>query len=873
MNRLGRYIWQSLSVVYLAAHCNFTFCQSLNLPFKNSSLNDVIKDIEQNSEYIFNYDPDLLNEYFFTGKIYYDNLELSLSEVLFESPYTFEITDNTILVYRADPMKYIVCGYVKEASSSEPLIAANIKAIGTIKGTQSDLNGFFEFELVAEKNQKIAISYIGYETITFNISSVLENDCPTYFLDIDQDLLSGEIIISDYILDGISQGDGYGSFEMDFNQLSKNHSSVEHDILKTAQLLPGVNSIDDSATNLQIRGSSPGQNLILWESVPLYNAGHIFGMISAINPFTVDDVSIYKGAHHPKYDNRVGGIVDISLSDELTTGFHGSIGTTFTELHSNLSIPIVNERLKIELAGRKNINGIYKSPAIQSYTDKVFQFSIIDEQAREPESAQIKTNQTLNYHDWNAKILFRPIDRLNINCGMYNNFQDFSYSFSFEGDPFLSEDKINIETNIFNVEADLEITKKWSTKFSFYNSTYGNNYKQEEFESDVQIYFNEQINNIKESSFSFSNDLNILPYLKLNLGYEYNTKEVELDLGNEINFDAEFVPIGVEKAHFQNIFQSLNYSKNKLQIALGNRSTHYREQNKWVHSPRINLQYSINKHLKMKADAGIYHQFISQLTNIGLDQIKVDNPLWILNSTDLLLSQKANKVAAGFVFHKNKWLIDVDAYHNQTDGLSTLTPLLGVLSSENGFSKGSSITKGIDVLIKKRWSGLNTWLNYSLGNIAYNFTDISENTLIAPNDIRHNLSLIASYKYKDFQFAINTNYHSGLPYSRPDLVFNEEDPDAEPPFLYFLEYENYNNYRLSKYLRFDLNLSYRFKFKSAPNLRSEISFTLINVLNRNNVVAREYYLVYDDETSDYSLASIQKVLLDRTPLLLFRFYW
>lgn len=838
------------------------------------SLLEVIAIIESNTNYIFNYDPTWLKGYNYEGTIDLSYIDRTLHEIFYQSPFNYEIEEETILVYYPEPKTYRICGTIIDALSQEPLIAANIIVLESLIGTQSDTSGYFEFDFKAHKNQQIEIRYLGYEPIRFFVQELKGGDCERWSMTIDQDLFGSQIIISDYLMDGISLGEEYSGFNIDYDQLSKSHSNVEHDILKTAQLLPGINSIDDSASNLQIRGSNPGQNLVLWEGVPLYNAGHVFGMISAINPFSVEKVSIYKGAYDPQYDNRVGGIVDVSLSDDISSGFQGSIGTTLTEFHTNIAVPIIKDKVAISLAGRQSINSLFNSPTLQSYTDNVFQFSVIDDQENLPESIRLTTNQFLSFHDLNAKLLYHPTDRIKIKGGMYRNSQDFSYSFSFEGDSYLSEDKINLNTEILSIESAVEVTKNWSSTLAFYQSEYANIYDKIGSENEIVVSRNEQINRIEEQSLVFSNDLKIGSDWYLNLGYEVNMKEVNLDLGDDIDFDQDFVPLEFEKAKFHNLFQSVNYATKELVVDIGNRSSYYHERGKWFHSPRINLAYHITQHFKLKADAGIYQQFISQLTNFGVDRIKVDNPLWILNTSRESLSQQARKVAAGFVFEKGKWLLDLDVYHNYINNISTIAPQLGIITNEIGLMYGSSSVTGMDILLKKRWSsGIKTWLSYSLGFAKYHFPALAQLTIVAPNDIRHNLSFVSSYKYKNFQLSLNSNFHSGLPYSRPKLTFNEEDPFAEPPFQYYPTYDSYNTERLNPYLRFDLNLAYRINLDSDKGSAIEISGSLLNIMNKRNSVARGYFVDYIESTNTYELPYAEKVLLDRTVLLLMRYYW
>ena len=55
---------------------------------------------------------------------------------------------------------------------------------------------------------------------------------------------------------------------------------VRVDILKTIQLLPGVQSAGEGNTGFYVRGGGPDQNLILLDEALVYNASHLFSFFS-----------------------------------------------------------------------------------------------------------------------------------------------------------------------------------------------------------------------------------------------------------------------------------------------------------------------------------------------------------------------------------------------------------------------------------------------------------------------------------------------------------------------------------------------------------------------------------------------------------------
>ena len=68
----------------------------------------------------------------------------------------------------------------------------------------------------------------------------------------------------------------------------------EADVLRVVLTLPGVKSVGEASTGLNVRGGAADQNLILFNDATVYNPAHFFGLFSAFNPEIVKDVELYK---------------------------------------------------------------------------------------------------------------------------------------------------------------------------------------------------------------------------------------------------------------------------------------------------------------------------------------------------------------------------------------------------------------------------------------------------------------------------------------------------------------------------------------------------------------------------------------------------
>ncbi|MEL7123349.1 MAG: TonB-dependent receptor, partial [Bacteroidota bacterium] len=814
-------------------------------------------------------DPLLAEKYTFSGSLMIDNPQECVPKLFANIPLDYEFKENKILVIPTDVQSFTVCGKVLSALDQSPLAFANVYVEGTARGVQTDELGRFELNYTALKNQPISISYVGFKSKSFPIGKWADKDCHDILLEIDSELFGKEIVIRDYLLSGVEEGEDHGSIKMNYDLILDQLAANEHDVLKTVQLVPGVTAIDETAINLNIRGATPDQNLILWEGATLYDPGHLFGMVSSINPYVVDQVDIYKGVYNPKYDNRIGGIVDISLQDQHTPQFKGGFGSTLTEAHAFLSIPVWKDKLSFVLSGRNTINGLVRSPTLRSYFNKAFQDTKVEEEQEEIKEGYREADQTLKYSDWNGKVIFTPYEWIDVKVSYFSSSNQFNYfSLLFEDD-LESEDIVTNSSSAFSSNVDLNWNSKHSTQLEYVFSYYDNDYFYYQFfnPDSLLIFSASTFNDIYDYRFGATHKIKSDDNMDFELGYAYDRKEVSFFFGETSAFEQDFEEEGVVKGSFHNLFGSFNLTGDNYQVNAGMKLTNYVEANTWLMSPRLSFHYLPLDNLKMKLSFGRLYQFISQLQEFGDNELNTSSNLWVLNDAEDDSFLSANKLSAGFVFNQKGWTIDVEAYTIETEGLASYsTNLNRQLDIEDN---GSSTSMGIDLLINKRWRNYQFWLNYSFSNSTFFFEQVSDDKFPSTFDQRHRLSFVNNWTVDKFTISMTYQYKTGLPFSQPlNTVERVEDDDG---FYYALDYPQINGSRLNNYHRLDLGVSYKTKLRN--KLNAEFSFTLINLLNRENELSRDYFIgdLDDDETPDVFL--VDKRLLEVTPLLLTRFYW
>src|SRR6185312_7217235 len=133
----------------------------------------------------------------------------------------------------------------------------------------------------------------------------------------------------------------------------------EKDVLKTIQLLPGIQFAGDGNSGFYVRGGGADQNLILLDEATVYNPSHLLGFFSTFNSDAIKDITVYKGGMPAEYGGRLSSVVDIRMNDGNNKEVHfgGGIGLISTRL--NAEGPIVKDRGSFSISGRRTYGDLF----------------------------------------------------------------------------------------------------------------------------------------------------------------------------------------------------------------------------------------------------------------------------------------------------------------------------------------------------------------------------------------------------------------------------------------------------------------------------------------------------------------------------------
>ena len=167
-----------------------------------------------------------------------------------------------------------ICGFVLDNFSQKTTSAASIEVLNSNISTLTDENGqFFLNEIPREST--LRIRYLGFKTKYIAAESLVDkNPCSTILLSLKYQQLE-EVIVYKFLTTGLAKEQD-GSISLNTEEFGIIPGLIEPDVLQTIQALPGIKSIDERVSDINIRGGTNDQNLILWDNIKMYQSGHFF---------------------------------------------------------------------------------------------------------------------------------------------------------------------------------------------------------------------------------------------------------------------------------------------------------------------------------------------------------------------------------------------------------------------------------------------------------------------------------------------------------------------------------------------------------------------------------------------------------------------
>lgn len=184
-----------------------------------------------------------------------------------------------------------------------------------------------------------------------------------------QEIELDEIILQDYLTKGISLNTDT-SIRMVPQEFGLLSGLINADVLHSLQYVSGIVNTDETIAQINVRGGTHDQNLVLWNGVRLCQTGHFFGMISAVNPLVNNTIDVYKNGSSAFFDEGVSSVINIT-SREHTLDYTTQFQVNFLSANASSFLELGDKSI-LQLTARRSLTDVWQSPTYDRFTDKVF---------------------------------------------------------------------------------------------------------------------------------------------------------------------------------------------------------------------------------------------------------------------------------------------------------------------------------------------------------------------------------------------------------------------------------------------------------------------------------------------------------------------
>lgn len=589
----------------------------------------------------------------------------------------------------------------------------------------------------------------------------------------------------------------------------------EHDIMRSVQLLPGVKAESEATSGFQVRGGTSSQNSILLDDAPIYNVGHLMGLISAFNDNVIGSAALYKGLIPAQFGGATSAVMNIATRSGSMDRLHGN--ATVGLLSSKLSVeaPIVPQKLSFMLSARR------------SYMDAMMR------------SMEDFKDNTLYFYDLNAKLSFNLNPR-----------NQFFVSF------FASRDKMGVEDLMMIKWKNLAATGKWVSRLGN-NAMSNTSLIFSHFDTDVSLDvmgwdlsftgFIRQGGLRQNFTFSLGRSHQLEAGLQSML-ISLKSAEWKLQFNNQSEkrpswennvWVSDLISIGKKLKVLAglrlNSFTALG-GADYYQLDDDGMITERFDPGKWHNvktwltlEPRLSMNLTVNDQIGLKAGysrtAQNIHALRNQSASTPFDRFTA--------SSNLLQPQIANQWSAGvhLMTKDRHWDLTLEGYYKKVehvldykDGKSFNSEI----EIERIILPGNGRAYGAEFCLHKNIGKLTGWLSYTLAWSENKIPGINGGRwYTASNDRRHDVAIVGIYALNDkWDLSATWTYNTGRAFTAPSAKY-------EMTGNVYYYYAERNGYREPANHRLDLSARWHKKLKGGKISR-EWTFGVYNAYNHYN---------------------------------------
>ena len=742
-------------------------------------------------------------------------------------------------------------GYVRDARTGEPVVGASVYIDNPRIGANSDRYGYFSLSLPRGRHI-LNIQSIGMKDtrrlIVLYGDGKLNVDLQTQIMTLKKVIVSAEKVSN------IKRTE-MGVQKFDIKTIKQVPVVFgEADVLRVIMTLPGVKTVGESSTGLNVRGGAVDQNLVLFNEATIYNTAHFFGMFSVFNPEVVKDVELYKSSVPARFGGRLSSVMDISSREGNKKEFTGSAGIGVLTSRLNFEGPLVKDKTSIIVGGRTT----YANWLLQDLP------------------AQYK-NSRASFYDINLNISHEINKKNNLYLTGY-----------------LSEDHFNLNNDTTYAYGNKNLSLKW--KHIFNNRFYGtvasgydryqysigsaqnpvNAYK---MAFDInQLYLRTYFNYLVGSSHTLEFGASTLRY-KLHPGMYVpagpkslvtpDTLQTEQAQESALYLSDRYTitnDLSLEAGVRYSVFNYLGPSRVNdyapgLPITTDNQTgtTIYPAGKiiKTYGGPeyRVSARLTLTDNFSLKAGYNTQRQYINMLSNTTA---MAPTDIWKLADPHIR-PQSGDQYSLGAYrnFKNNTIETSLEVYWRDIDNyLDYKSGAVLVMNHhiETDVLETKGKAYGVELLVKKLTGKLNGWFSYTWSRTLLRQNNPAEGEIIneghwypsdydKPNDV----TAVGNYRVTHrFSVSLNATYSTGRPITLPIGIYSYGNS------LRAL-YSDRNAYRIPDYFRMDFSMNIDGNHKIHQKTHNSWTIGIYNLTGRHNPYS-VYYVSENGVVNGYKLS-------------------
>jgi hypothetical protein len=729
------------------------------------------------------------------------------------------------------PGKAVISGYVRNTRTGEPVAGVVITPDPPALATVTDKYGYYSLSLSRGRNVLHAQG-LGLRDSRFQIMLYSDGKMD---MDLREQVTTlREVIVSSQKTLNVNRVQ-LGVEQLSIEQIRQVPTVMgEADVLRVVLTLPGVKSVGEASTGLNVRGSSADQNLILFNDATIYNPSHFFGFFSAFNPEVVKGIELYKSSIPAQYGGRVASVLDITPREGNKKEFTGTAGIGLLTSRVTIEGPLDKNKTSFILGGRATYADWLLNLLPEQYKHSRASFNdvnlLISHNINEKNNLYFSGYISNDLFNLNSDTVYRYGNR-DVNVKWKHSFRKvtgtytlgadrYRYLISSDGNP-VNGFKLGFDINQLYLKADHTwyAASKHAVDFGFSTIRYilhSGDY--EPYDSHSQVTPNRmQTEYGQESALYLSDRYTVTSSFSLVAGIRYS----------------RFDYLG---PHLQN-----DYPADQPRSILDTTGTTFYPNGKIIKTYqgpeyRLSARYALTNSFSVKAGYNSLRQYTHMLSNTTS---MAPTDIWKLSDT-YIRPQLGDQVSLGFYknLFNNTIETSVEVYyknlHDYLDYRSGATLILNPhIETDVLNSKGKAY--GVELMVRKTAGKLNGWISYTWSRTFLRTDDPTAGETVnkgrwypADFDIPTDLSFVGNYKI-NHRFSISTNviYYTGRPITLPITAYYYANSER-------VYYSDRNAYRIPDYFRADFSMNIEGNFKVHQKTHNSWTIGIYNFTGQKN---------------------------------------